>query len=158
MAKTSAASLDTTMTPSTPTFAPGSASPRTKEAAAPIPDGCTRGTLGDGTPVIWVDFPPGSTENPFYFTTARKTAITLVASWYTFMTAYTISVFPISAPSMCATLHCSQLEVSAGVALYTWGFAIAPLFLAPLSEELGRRWTYIGAVFIFWIFHIQMAL
>ncbi|TXT12815.1 hypothetical protein VHUM_01216 [Vanrija humicola] len=137
----------------------GASSPRDKTVTPPpLPDGCTRGQLDDGTPVIWVDFPAGSTENPFYFTTARKTAITLVASWYTFMTAYTISVFPISAPSMCADLGCSQLEVSAGVALYTWGFALAPLFLAPLSEELGRRWTYIAAVGIFWLFHIQMAL
>ncbi|KAL1406579.1 hypothetical protein Q8F55_008285 [Vanrija albida] len=155
MAKASAASLDTMA--NTPT---GTSSPRTK-APSPspsLPDGCTRGQLDDGTPVIWVDFPPASTENPFYFTTARKTAITLVASWYTFMTAYTISVFPISAPSMCAELGCSQLEVSAGVAVYTWGFAIAPLFLAPLSEELGRRWTYIAAVGLFWLFHIQMAL
>lgn len=37
------------------------------------------------------------------------------------------------------------------------GFAITPMILAPLSEEFGRRWTYVAAVFIFLVFHIMMA-
>lgn len=31
------------------------------------------------------------------------------------------------------------------------------MILAPLSEEFGRRWTYVAAVFIFLVFHIMMA-
>ena len=38
------------------------------------------------------------------------------------------------------------------------GFAIAPLVLAPLSEEFGRKWTYITAVAIYATFHLMMAL
>lgn len=32
---------------------------------------------------IWVEFPPDSTDNPFYFSRGRKTAIMCVAIFYT---------------------------------------------------------------------------
>lgn len=55
-----------------------------------LPPGCKYGTLPreDGTVerVIWVDFPAGSRENPFYFSRSRKLGITLVATFFTFMT------------------------------------------------------------------------
>lgn len=132
-------------------------------AVGPLPEGCSYGYLPkdeDGTEerVIWVDFPAGSKENPFYFPFPRKLGITVVAVFYTLLSAYTTSAFSISAGTMCDDLGCSQLEVEAGIALYCWGFAFAPLFLAPLSEELGRKWTYIGAVIVFWIFHLMMTL
>jgi hypothetical protein len=65
----------------------------TSEASTPsasLPDGCSYGTLprDDGTVerVIWVDFPPGSEENPFFFSKGRKLAITLTATFFTFLT------------------------------------------------------------------------
>lgn len=132
-------------------------------AVGPLPEGCSYGYLPkdeDGTEerVIWVDFPAGSKENPFYFPFPRKLGITIVAVFYTLLSAYTTSAFSISAGTMCDDLGCTQLEVEAGIALYCWGFAFAPLFLAPLSEELGRKWTYISAVIVFWIFHLMMTL
>lgn len=132
-------------------------------AVGPLPEGCSYGYLpkddiGAEERVIWVDFPAGSRENPFYFAPLRKLGITCVAVFYTLLSAYTTSAFSISAGSMCEDLGCSTLEVEAGIALYCWGFALAPLFLAPLSEELGRKWTYISAVIVFWIFHLMMTL
>lgn len=41
----------------------------------------------NGVPVIWVDFPPSSTENPFFFAAWRKRAITSAAIFFTAMTA-----------------------------------------------------------------------
>lgn len=38
------------------------------------------------------------------------------------------------------------------------GFGIAPLVLAPLSEEYGRKWTYVIAVAVFTILHFMMTL
>jgi MFS family permease len=36
--------------------------------------------------------------------------------------------------------------------LYTLGIAFGPLFIAPLSETLGRRWVYIGTCTCFLAF------
>jgi hypothetical protein len=40
-----------------------------------------------GKQVIWVDFPPSSNENPFFFAPWRKRAILSVAVFFTAMTA-----------------------------------------------------------------------
>lgn len=90
--------------------------------------------------------------------------------------AYTTSAFSISAPSMCDDLHCTTLQVEAGIAVYAYSFrcvvielpvsvhpqphtdSICPMIVAPLSEELGRKWTYVIAVSAFWILNLMMTL
>ena len=52
----------------------------------------------------------------------------------------------------------TALEAAAGLALYAWGFGIAPMVLAPLSEEYGRKWTYVIAVVIFTVLHLMLTL
>lgn len=59
---------------------------------------------------------------------------------------------------MCVELGCDLIIVEGGVALYAFGFGIFPLALAPISEEFGRKWTYIVAVFLFLIFQIPIAV
>lgn len=132
---------------------------------------------------IWVDFPPDSRENPFHFSRGRKNAIVAVAVFFTGMTAFSTSAYSIGIPSMMADLGMTDLQALAGVGLYafvrvhgasgffsfrsSWlyesltrsqGFGIAPLVLAPLSEEFGRKWTYIVAIAIFTILHVMIAL
>lgn len=55
-----------------------------------LPEGCSFGTIprDDGTEerVIWVEFPAGSRDNPFYFSKGRKFAITVVATFFTMIT------------------------------------------------------------------------
>ncbi len=58
-----------------------------------LPDGCHYGQLpakdGDedapAQRVIWVEFPPNSPDNPFYFHRGRKAGITFVAIFFTLM-------------------------------------------------------------------------
>lgn len=59
---------------------------------------------------------------------------------------------------MCRELGCDTIQIEAGIALYCWGFGIAPLALAPISEELGRKWTYIAAVIAFFLLQLMMTL
>lgn len=59
---------------------------------------------------------------------------------------------------MCAELGCGRIQGAAGLSLYAWGFGIAPLVLAPLSEEYGRKWSYIIAVVVFTVLHLMMTL
>ncbi|KAL1411719.1 hypothetical protein Q8F55_002685 [Vanrija albida] len=134
-------------------------------AAPSLPEGCSYGTLakvdGDGKEaetVIWVEFAPGSRDNPFFFSKWRKVSITACATFFTFMTAYTTTAYSISEESMCRHLGCTNLQFASGIALYAWGFGIAPLMLAPLSEEFGRKWTYAAACFLFFILHLMMTL
>lgn len=138
----------------------------------PLPDGCSFGErkTEDGSieRVIWVEFPPDSRDNPFFFSAQRKVLITIVAVVFTTMSggsgvgsltaAFSSAAFAISGASMCKELGCSTLHIEGGLALYAWGFAIFPMFLAPLSEEFGRRWTYIISVLCFCLLHLGMTL
>lgn len=108
--------------------------------------------------IIWVDFPPGDPANPLCFTKRKKLAIVGVAVYFTGITAYATSSYSIGIPSMCAELGCDRIQGAAGLALYAWGFGVAPLVLAPLSEEYGRKWSYIVAVVVFTILHLMMTL
>lgn len=38
------------------------------------------------------------------------------------------------------------------------GFAIGPLCLAPISEEFGRYWAYVGAVLAYGLCHLFLTL
>lgn len=139
-----------TVTPTTTAPAsPSSSSPAQKQLGPPSPP------VGR---LIWVDFPSGSPSNPFHFSPRRKMAIVAVATYFTGITAYSTSAYSIGVPSMTAELGNTALQAAAGLALYAWGFGIAPMVLAPLSEEYGRKWTYIIAVAIFTVLHLMLTL
>lgn len=70
----------------------------------------------------------------------------------------TATAFSIQGSSMCADLHCPHLALEAGIALYAWGAGLMPLFVAPVSEEFGRRPVYLSALAFLWIFHVLQAV
>ncbi|AFR97650.2 drug transporter [Cryptococcus neoformans C23] len=107
--------------------------------------------------IIWVSFLPNSPHNPFFFSRTRKLGITAVATCFTLLTSVNVSAYSIGETSMCRDLGISAETAAVGLGIYCFGFAITPMILAPLSEEFGRRWTYVAAVFIFFVFHIMMA-
>ncbi|GMK59838.1 hypothetical protein CspeluHIS016_0900550 [Cutaneotrichosporon spelunceum] len=128
-----------------------------------LPDGCSYGSIPSkdgGAPerVIWVDFPPDCRENPFYFSTRRKVGITMCALIYCWYCSMTASAFAIQAGDMCADLHCPRLGAEAGIGLYAWGAGVMPLFVAPVSEEFGRRPVYLCALALLWLFHLMQGL
>lgn len=63
--------------------------PSMSTLAQALPDGCSYGErkLEDGgvERVIWVEFPPDSRDNPFFFSAQRKVLITIVACIFTTM-------------------------------------------------------------------------
>ena len=138
------------------------APPAAPKNAVPPPHLETKNTdpssgITPDTRVIWVDFPPGDRQDPFHFGTGRKLAIVAVAVFFTGITAFSASAYSIGIDSMCQDLGCTTLQAQVGLGLFAWGFGLAPLVLAPLSEEFGRRWTYIVAVLIYTIFHVGLA-
>lgn len=73
-------------------------------------------------------------------------------------TASTATAFAISVGATCSEIGCTTPEAQAGIALYAWGAGITPLFVAPISEEFGRRPVYLGALVFFWLFHLVQGL
>lgn len=59
---------------------------------------------------------------------------------------------------MRSTLHCSGLAVTAGVTSYLVACAFAPLILAPISEQFGRRGMMLISSFLFTLCYIPQAL
>ncbi|OCF35086.1 hypothetical protein I316_03126 [Kwoniella heveanensis BCC8398] len=139
-----------------------------------LPSGCVRGPIlgltsrgvvvshpsaeDERVPVIWVDFPPNSTRNPFFFSAKKKVLIMTVALFFGNITAYQTSAYSIGFTSMKRDLGATDLQAAAGVSLYGWGFALGPLALAPLTEEFGRYWMYIGSIGTYMLCHLTQSL
>lgn len=75
-----------------------------------------------------------------------------------FSIASVASVIALGYPSMIRDLNCSAEQAAATLSLYSLGFGVAPLILASLSEEFGRRTMYLGTGAIFTIFFLPIAL
>ncbi|WWC86940.1 uncharacterized protein L201_001820 [Kwoniella dendrophila CBS 6074] len=112
----------------------------------------------DSIRILWVDFPAGSPQNPFFFSQKRKYGITIVATLFTLTTSMNVGAFSIGMDSLIRDLGCTREQAAYGLGIYNFGFAIVPLLLAPLSEEFGRRWTYVIAVVLYLIFLVMMAV
>ena len=77
-------------------------------------------TPGEPIPIIWVEFPPGSPENPFSYSHKRKITTMACALFFAAMTALQASAYAPGIPSMRRDLGMSQLQADAGVSLYPW--------------------------------------
>jgi hypothetical protein len=80
----------------------------------PIPENA------ESCPIIWVDFPFKSKENPFYFSRRRKWITLGIALYFAHVTALQTSAFSIGFGSMQRDLGMTDLQAAAGVALYGW--------------------------------------
>ncbi|EJD07445.1 MFS general substrate transporter [Fomitiporia mediterranea MF3/22] len=124
-----------------------------KDASAAIN---TRST--ESEEILYVDWEERDPRNPENYSRARKWAITIVASGLTGLVAAAASTYSIGSASMIRDLNCTQLQASVGLSVYALGFAVVPLVLAPLSEELGRQPLYVVTTFILLLSHIGVAL
>ncbi|CED85156.1 Synaptic vesicle transporter SVOP and related transporters (major facilitator superfamily) [Phaffia rhodozyma] len=117
-----------------------------------------QGDVNEKEDYILVEFEVDDPRDPFNFSPGRKWAITMTAVTYTMMASWNLSSFAIGITGMKAELGLSTLQAAFGIALYAWGFAFAPLILAPFSEEWGRNPLYIGSAILFVLFAIPVAL
>jgi MFS family permease len=60
--------------------------------------------------------------------------------------------------SMQRDLHCSNLAMTAGVTSYLVTCALAPLVLAPISEQFGRRRMLLISSAVFTLCYLPQAL
>ncbi len=78
-------------------------------------------------------------DNPFTWSRSRKTFIMLICCATTVTAAYSAGSYESAAGQLTVTWGISNVVYNIGITIFTFGFGIAPMALAPFSEEYGRR-------------------
>ncbi|KAH6683221.1 MFS multidrug transporter-like protein [Halenospora varia] len=135
---------------------------RTRESRRPLPE------MGVGKP-----YPPPLPDREEYvveFTgpddplhaqnwPMRKKILTgLMLGYTTLVSAFTSSIFSTATRKVAAEYHVSTEVGLLGLSFYVLGFAIGPIFWAPLSELRGRRLPLVVSMFGFSIFQVAVAV
>ncbi|KAL8738876.1 MAG: hypothetical protein Q9181_000403 [Wetmoreana brouardii] len=81
-----------------------------------------------------VEFLPKDSGNPMGFSTIKKWTITILVAFVTLAVAFVSSAYSGGVVQIVEEFHTSEEVATLGVALFVCGFAIGPLFWAPLSE------------------------
>lgn len=94
------------------------------------------GTEADPYLVEWIDNDP---RNPMLFSDVRKWVWTLLESLATFAVALTTSAYSAAAVPLIDEFQVGRELFEVGFSVFVLGFALGPLFWAPLSEMYGRQ-------------------
>ena len=78
-------------------------------------------------------------SNPFTWSRSRKTFVTLLCCATTITAAYSAGSYEYAADQLTVKWGISNVVYNIGITIFTFGFGIAPMALAPFSEEYGRR-------------------
>jgi MFS family permease len=112
----------------------------------------------DDQEYILLNFIDGDKENPFNWSVGRKAFITLLLCLMTLFIGLATTAYSSGIDSMCSDLGVSTELGQLGLFCFNFACAIAPLFLAPFCELVGRRVIYVGAYACFVIVFIGLAL
>ncbi|KAF1809111.1 MFS general substrate transporter [Eremomyces bilateralis CBS 781.70] len=78
-------------------------------------------------------------ESPRSWTAEKKWIVTVMVGLYCFLAPFTSTIFAPSLPAMMADVgETNPIRGALQVAVFLLAFAVAPIFLAPLSEFFGR--------------------
>ena len=93
-----------------------------------------------------------------YLLTGDSRVLTAIMLGYTtLVSAFTSSIFSTATRSVAAQYNVSTEVGLLGLSFYVLGFALGPVFWAPLSELKGRRLPLVISMFGFTIFQIAVA-
>ncbi|KAI1503728.1 major facilitator superfamily domain-containing protein [Biscogniauxia marginata] len=89
-------------------------------------------------------------SDPQSWSPRRKAFVTWLSCFSTFVTTYTPGAYAAGLPQYKAEWGISDIEVYAGITVFTILFALAPMFLASFSELMGRRPLFLvaGVVYV----------
>lgn len=96
--------------------------------------------------------------DPFLWPERRKSAMTFLSVVATTFTAYTAGSYAPGNDRYMEMWNISEPAAEVGITLFTVGFGVAPMFLAPFSEINGRRPVFVVTGFCFVIFQMACAL
>ncbi|KAI0869192.1 major facilitator superfamily domain-containing protein [Hypoxylon argillaceum] len=119
----------------------------------PIPNPAFRADLppSDEAPVSPTPDLVGFT-NPLDWPKSRKNVIVVLSCVATFLASYATGAYSPAAPFIANELHTTTLATEVGVTTFCFGFALAPMALAPFSEVHGRYPVFAVAGVILTIF------
>jgi multidrug resistance protein len=101
------------------------------------------GTEDDPFLVAWMLNDP---RNPLLFSLPRKLIITFAVALSTLVVSLTSSAYSGSIRQIIAHFGVSTELATGGLSLFVLGFAMGPLFWAPLSETLGRQISFFASM------------
>jgi MFS family permease len=92
--------------------------------------------------------------DPFFWPASRKRLLLTLSCFATFITAYAAGSYSPPAQIMADDLGTSKLVTLGGITTFCFGFGLAPMLLAPLSELYGRYPVCVAAGVVFVISQI----
>lgn len=96
--------------------------------------------------------------SPFLWSSGRKSFITWLSCTATALTAYTAGSYSSGSSQMQEEWGVSETAIAVGITVFTCGFGVAPMVLAPLSEINGRRPIFVVTGLLFVIFQLICAV
>ena len=98
------------------------------------------GTQEDPFVVSWI---PNDPRNPMLMSTSKKVGITIVVSAAALSVAVGSSAYSGAMEQVIEDLDVGNEVATLGLSLFVIGFALGPLFWAPLSEFIGRQLPFV---------------
>lgn len=96
--------------------------------------------------------------SPFLWSAQRKSITTWLSCAATALTAYTAGSYSSGSAQMQEEWNVSETAIAVGITVFTCGFGIAPMVLAPFSEIIGRHPIFIVTGVLFVIFQLVCAV
>lgn len=97
-------------------------------------------------------------NSPFKWSSLRKNTCLALCCVATCAAAYSAGSYSVTVGELEAKFHVSSEALQTGVTTWCVGFALSPMFLAPLSELNGRRPVFLVSGFIFFVALIGCAV
>lgn len=96
--------------------------------------------------------------NPFAWHKGRKYFMSWFGAVSTTICAYTAGSYAAGEEQITQEWNISKPAFGVGIALFTAGFAVAPMFLAPFSEINGRKPVFLVSGLLWMLFQLTCAL
>ncbi|KXL41433.1 hypothetical protein M433DRAFT_73011 [Acidomyces richmondensis BFW] len=96
--------------------------------------------------------------SPFQWSETRKSLLTWLSVTATMLTAYSAGSYSSGEAQMSKEWQVSEVAIAVGITVFTAGFAIAPMVLAPFSEINGRRSMFVVTGVLFVVFQMVCAV
>ncbi|KAL4863935.1 hypothetical protein BDV12DRAFT_189284 [Aspergillus spectabilis] len=113
-------------------------------------------TIPETDPYL-VTWSPSDPSDPLNWPTSKKIKFTFISCAMIFLTSFASSIFGPAASTTADEFNVSMIVMNLSVALFVAGFAVGPLFFAPLSQIVGNAVPLFISLFGCAIFQIPEA-
>ncbi|ODM17608.1 hypothetical protein SI65_07283 [Aspergillus cristatus] len=112
----------------------------------------------NGRQVIILDFRHGDPENPFNWSGKKKAFLSSLLCLMTLFIGLATTAYSSGISRMCEEFGVSEELGQLGLFCFNFTCALAPMFLAPFCELVGRKIVYVGGYVCFALMFIGLSL